>query len=67
MKGATIPRPRIARNTAEPTTMATSQAQAGTRRMALSKLDLGEAAGDLSRLGRVPRDPDVRRCFAHIA
>jgi len=44
-----------------------SHAQAGTRRRALPKVDLGEAPGDLVRLGRLRRDPDVRRGPTHIA
>ena len=47
--------------------MAASHAQVGILRSALPKLDLGEAAGDLSRLGRVRRDPDVRRSLADLA
>ena len=38
-----------------------------TRRRALPKVDLGEAPGDLVRLGRLRRDPDVRRGLTHIA
>ena len=47
--------------------MAASHAQVGILRSALPKLDLGEAAGDLSRLGRVRRDPDIGRSLADLA
>src|SRR5262245_2360592 len=67
MNGATRPRASHARTAAEPTTIAASQAQAGTRASALPKLDLGEAAGDLPRLGRLRRDADVRCCGADVA
>src|SRR6187397_2397823 len=66
-KGATMPRTRIARTSTEPATIAVSHAQVGTRRRALPKVDLGEAPGDLVRLGRLRRDPDVRRCLTHGA
>src|SRR6187551_131447 len=67
MNGATIPRTRIARASTEPATIAVSHAHAGTRPRALPKVDLGEAPGDLVRLGRLCRDPDVRRGLTHIA
>src|SRR5262245_52774991 len=55
------------RSTAEATTIAVSHAQVGTRARALPKLGLGQAAGDLLRLGRLRRDADVRRGVAHVA
>src|SRR5262245_7302062 len=67
MNGATRSRARTARNAAEPTTIAVSHNQVGTLASALPKLDLGEAAGDLPRLGRLRRDPDVCRGLAHVA
>src|SRR5262245_64086320 len=60
MNGATSCLARSARSVAEPTTIAVSHAHVGTRASALPKLDLGEAAGDLPRLGRLRRDADVR-------
>ena len=66
MNGATRSRASQARNAAEPTTIAASQAHVGTRASALPKLDLGEAAGDLPRLGRLRRDPDLRRRRADV-
>src|SRR5262245_44671465 len=67
MNGATRSRASHARTAAEPTTIAASQAQVGTRASALPKLDLGEAAGDLPRLGRLRRDPDVGRSGTDVA
>src|SRR5512145_1799671 len=66
MNGATISRARRARNAAEPTTIAPSQAQTGTRRRVLPKPDLGEPTGDLPRLVRVPRDPHLRCGLADV-
>src|SRR4026209_391182 len=66
MNGATRSRASHARTAAEPTTTAVSQAQVGTRASALPKLDLGKAAGDFPRLGRLRRDSDVRCCGADV-
>src|SRR5262245_42821904 len=67
MKGATICLASRARTVAETTTIAVSQAQVGILAGALPKLDLGQAAGDLPRLGRLRRDTDVRSGLAHVA
>src|SRR5262245_25388394 len=67
MNGATRSRASHARTAAEPATIATSHTQVGTRASALPKLDLGEAAGDLPRLGRLRRDADVGCGGADVA
>src|SRR5688572_15757561 len=66
MNGATRSLARSARTIVEPATMAASHAQLGTLPSALPKLDLGEAAGDLSRLDRARRDADVGRSLADL-
>src|SRR5437867_3500124 len=67
MNGATRSLARTARAAVDPATTAASQAQVGMLRSALPKLDLGEAPGDLTRLGSVRRDPDVGRSLADLA
>src|SRR5687767_6775670 len=66
MKGATIPRPYHQRKSIEATTMPASHAQTGTRRALSTKLDLGQAPGELGRLGRVRLDSDVRRGVGNV-
>ena len=60
MNGPGILRERTTRNTAETTTIATSQSPADTRgRCSATKLDLGEAASDLAGLRRAGLDTDL--------
>src|ERR671919_868060 len=66
MKAPTMSRASHARKTKEARTSATSQAHGGTRRRVSAKLDLGEAARDLARLGGLGLDADVGRRLAHL-
>src|SRR5215210_8448740 len=67
MNGAGMRPPTHARKTTEPVTMTASHAHVGTRRNLSAKLDLGEAPGQLGRLGRAGLDPDVCRRSGDLA
>src|SRR5688572_14677827 len=68
MYGAGMRLASQARKTVETATMPASHAQAGTRRQGLStKLDLGEATGELRGLRRPRLDSDLGRGEADVA
>src|SRR5919106_505237 len=66
MNAPTMSQASHARTAKEARTRPASQAHGGTRRTALAKLDLGEAARDLPCLGGLRLDADVGRGLTHL-